>query len=66
LGGGYRLVVERTADTAYGRRGGSLYPVVLVLVTAVALAATGALVPAGVGVISLLLLAIWVGGSGRR
>ena len=63
-----RVVEESAMQTAYGRRGGGLYPLVLLLVAAAALLVAGAsaLVPVGLaGLLSLLLLALWVGGSGR-
>lgn len=67
---GHRVAILRqdTSDAVYGRRGGSLYPLVLLLVAASALLVAGAsaLVPVGVaGLLALLLLALWVGGSGR-
>ena len=60
--------VEVVTDTAYGdtktRR--HLYPLVLLVVAAVALVLTqGHVVPVGVGLVSLLLMGLWVGGSGR-
>lgn len=60
-------VYEKTSDTTYGRRGGSLYPVVLLAVTALALASSaGDIALVGVGLLSILLLGIWVGGGGGR
>lgn len=60
-------VYEKTSDTTYGRRGGSLYPVVLLAVAAIVLVLAGGDVPlVGVGLLSILLLGIWVGGGGGR
>jgi hypothetical protein len=63
-----RVVEESAMETAYGRRGGGLYPLVLLLVATIALLAV-LLVDMAllglVGVVSLVLLALWVGGSGR-
>jgi len=53
-----RLVDDRASHTAYGTRGGSLWPLSLVLVAGVALLSK---IPV-VGVVALLLLAIWIGG----
>ena len=60
-GQGIRVVEEATSETMYGRRGGGLYPLVLLLLCA-------GLVLLGYPLASLaplLLLALWVGGSGR-
>jgi hypothetical protein len=64
----YDIITTVVAETAYGRRGGSLYPIVLLAVTAMALVLTaGATLLVGVGLLSSLLLALWVGsGGGRR
>lgn len=62
--------VEVITDTAYGdtKKRRALYPLVLLFVAAAALLVAGAsaLVPVGLaGLLALLLLAVWVGGSGR-
>ena len=53
------ILREDVSDTAYGRRGGSLYPLLLLL-------AAGALVLTALPVVALLpllLLAIYIGGK---
>jgi hypothetical protein len=58
-------VYEKTVEVTYGKRGGSLYPVVLLAVIAAGLVIGGA-ISTLVGVGCTLLLAIWVGGGGRQ
>lgn len=55
-----RVVEESAMETAYGRRGGGLYPLALLLAAfaLILIEPVAALAP-------LLLLALWVGGSGR-
>ena len=63
----FEIISTRTADTAYGRRGGSLYPILLLTVLAVSLAlSAGSAISLGVGLVAILLLGIWVGGGGHR
>jgi hypothetical protein len=63
----FEIITTGAADTAYGRRGGSLYPIVLLAVLTVALAlSAGPVLLLGVGLLAILLLGIWVGGGGHR
>ena len=60
--------VEVVSDTAYGdtKKRRSLWPLFLLLVTSFAIAFSGGSVPmVGVAVLGLILIALWVGGSGR-
>lgn len=53
------ILREVTSDTAYGRRGGSLYPLVLLFIAALVTLTTypmAALLP-------LILMGVWVGGQ---
>lgn len=60
-------VYEQASETTYGRRGGSLYPVILLAVIAIALVLTaGPALLLGVGLVAILLMGIWVGGGGGR
>ena len=66
IGGVTYKVVGETTQTVYGARSGSLWPVVLIVATAIALVAAG--LPGGlwdiVALSSLALLAVWVGARG--
>lgn len=65
-------IYEATAETTYGRRGGSLYPIVLLAVITASLLGAGASSPPDawlvvmVGILATVLLGIWVGGGGGR
>lgn len=63
----FDIITTAAAETTYGRRGGSLYPIVLLTVLAVALVLSGgSALSLGVGLVATLLLGIWVGGGGHR
>jgi len=63
----YDIITTVVAETTYGRRGGSLYPILLLTVAAIAIVLTaGDVALVGVGLLSILLLGIWVGGGGGR
>lgn len=56
-----RVVEESAMETAYGRRGGGLYPLALIV-------AIVAFILVGypyVAMVPVILLALWIGGSGR-
>ena len=53
------ILREATSETAYGRRGGSLYPLALIALTG----ATMLTQVEVVALVALVLLAVWVGGK---
>jgi hypothetical protein len=58
VGARVSILREDTSEVAYGRKGGSLYPLVLI-----ALTGSSTLLHAEVvSLVSLVLLAVWVGG----
>lgn len=61
------IIHDLTAETTYGRRGGRIYPLVLLALILLALVVTGSSqpIPLAVGVLCLVLLGIWLGGSAR-
>ena len=60
--------IEVVTDTAYGdtKKRRSLWPLTLLFVTGTAISLSGGYVPlVAVAMLGLVLLALWVGGSGR-
>jgi hypothetical protein len=68
IGHSATILHEVTAQVAYGRQGGRLYPILLLSVATVAMVISGVSAPlvGVVGVSMLVLLAVWVGGGGGR
>lgn len=63
----YDIITGLVSEMTYGRRGGSLWPILLLTVAAAALVLSGGdITLVGVGLLSILLLGIWVGGIGGR
>jgi hypothetical protein len=61
------VITDVVAETTYGRRGGSLYPIALLAVAAICLVVSGGpVLSLGVGLLAILLLGIWTGGGGGR